>query len=86
MTYRRPKPTAKPDTLSLRLVISLVMVAAAILVQRYDPELLQPIREMLTANTGEVAEAFAQFGDSLGEGEAVVNAWSELQYALKALP
>jgi len=84
MTYYRNRSrsrrvsNAKPDTLPLRFAAALLIVAVVLVVRHYDPTLLEPLRARLNANTGEVAEAFARFTDTIGEGKAVAEAWSVL--------
>lgn len=88
MTHRRRTPHRSPqhpDTLPRRFAIALAILAAVLLIRHYDPTLLEPLREPLTANTGAVAEAFARFSDTVGEGEPVVEAWAVLTEDLAAL-
>ncbi len=84
----RPASRARPpqtDTLPRRLVLALLLVAAVAALRYYDPALLEPLRARLTANTGAVAEAFARFTDTVGEGEPVVEAWAALTEDLSHL-
>lgn len=91
MTYYRHRshirrvPQAKADTLLLRFAAALLILAVVLAVRHYDPTLLESLRARLTANTGEVAEAFARFTDTIGEGEPVVEAWSVLTEDLAGL-
>ena len=89
MTYRRyhtsRQPTPRLDTLPLRFAAALLLVAVVLALRYYRPALLEPLREQLTANTGEVAEAFARFADTVGEGQPVVEAWAVLAEDLSGL-
>jgi len=73
---RTPQPSG---TLGLRLGVSLLLTLLTLAVQRRDPVLLQTVRTQVMANSGEVAEAFSRFTDSLSGGEPVVEAWAELR-------
>lgn len=82
---RRPGRQAPPRSgLGLRLGLSLLLTAAALVARQYCPALLEPVRAQLLANTGEVAEAFARFTGALTEDESAVEAWAELRDDLSA--
>lgn len=75
--HSRPQPPR--STLGLRLGVSLLLTVLTLAVQRWDPALLESVRTQVLANSGEVAEAFSRFTDSLSGGEPVVEAWAELR-------
>ena len=84
-SYTRHRKPEQRSTLTLRFGICLMLLALVFAVRRWEPALLEPLQEQLLSNTGEVAEAFARFTASLGDGEPVVEAWSALQEELSAV-
>ena len=85
--YYHTRPTRTPQrrsSLPLRLGLSLSLAALALAIHHWQPALLEPLRNQLLANTGEVAEAFARFTGALTEGESAVEAWAELRDDLSA--
>lgn len=88
MTYRRYRKkhcAENYDSLPLRFAAALLILAAVVAVRFHDPALLEPLRAQMTADTGAVAEAFARFTDTVGEGETVAEAWAVLTEDLSLL-
>lgn len=86
--YRRPVHTgsnAVSTSLPLRFAAALLLLAVVLLLRHQSPELLESLRNQLTANTGEIAQAFARFTDNLSDGEPVAEAWAVLTGELSSL-